>query len=176
MRITVFGGSKPKPGETAYEEALTLGRLLGAAGHTVLTGGYIGVMEAVSRGTAESGGHVIGVTCAEIETWRGIRPNPWVQEEIRRATLNERLRTLIENCEAAIALPGGIGTLTEVSLMWSQMQIRAISPRPLLLVGEGWQRTFETFFASLGAYVAPSDRALLTFVPDVTAAAESLRV
>ncbi len=171
MRVTVFGGSKPKPGEPAYEEALTLGRLLGAAGYTVLTGGYIGTMEAVSRGAAESGGYVIGVTCAEIESWRGIAPNPWVQEEIRRATLNERLRTLIESCDAAIALPGGIGTLTEISLMWSQMQIRALPPRPLLLVGEGWQRTFEAFFASQSEYIAPADRALLTFVPDAPRAA-----
>ena len=67
MRISVFGGSSPKPGEIAYEQALLLGKLIGEAGYIVLTGGYIGTMEAVSRGTAEAGGHVIGVTCDQIE-------------------------------------------------------------------------------------------------------------
>jgi hypothetical protein len=103
-RVTVFGGSNP--GERDYEQALQLGRLLGLAGCTVLTGGYIGTMEAVSRGAAEGGGHVVGVTCDEIEAWRPVRPNPWVQEEMRYPTLRQRLFALIENCDAAIALPG----------------------------------------------------------------------
>ena len=83
MNISVFGGSKPKEGETAYSEAMELGKLLAQRGHTVLTGGYIGTMEAVSRGASEAGGHVIGVTCEDIEDWRGVRPNQWVKEEIR---------------------------------------------------------------------------------------------
>ena len=70
MRISVFGGSSPKPGDLAYEQAYYLGKLIGEAGYTVLTGGYIGTMEAVSRGAAEAGGHVIGVTCDQIENWR----------------------------------------------------------------------------------------------------------
>ena len=50
----------------AYAEALALGELLAQRGHTVLTGGYMGTMEAVSDGAAAAGGHVIGVTCDEI--------------------------------------------------------------------------------------------------------------
>lgn len=52
MNITVFCSSQTKPGEPAYQEGLRLGQLIGSAGHTVLTGGYIGSMEAVSRGAA----------------------------------------------------------------------------------------------------------------------------
>ena len=52
MNISVFGGSQPREGESAYTEAMELGRLLAQHGHTVLTGGYIGTMEAVSRGAA----------------------------------------------------------------------------------------------------------------------------
>ncbi len=132
LRVTVFGGSHPKPGDPAYEQALILGKLLGSAGYTVLTGGYMGTMEAVSRGAAESGGHVIGVTCDEIESWRPVEPNPWVMDQIRYPTLRKRLYALIEECDAAIALPGGIGTLAEIATMWSQMQVFATSPRPLI--------------------------------------------
>src|SRR5258708_16993147 len=78
MKVSVFGGSQPKNGSAAYAEAQELGKLLAERGHVVLTGGYIGTMEAVSRGAAEAGGHVIGVTCEDIERWRAIDPNPWV--------------------------------------------------------------------------------------------------
>src|SRR5215216_3329793 len=93
MRISVFGGSQPREADVAYAEAMELGSLLAQHGHTVLTGGYIGVMEAVSRGAQGAGGHVIGVTCEDIETWRPIKANAWVMEEIRKKTLVERLHT-----------------------------------------------------------------------------------
>ena len=170
FRITVFGGSHPKPGDAAYVQALELGKFLGTAGYIVLTGGYMGTMEAVSRGAAESGGHVIGVTCDEIETWRSAGPNPWVQEEMRYPSLRERLCALIDECDAALALPGGIGTLAEIAMMWSQMQVFSTSPRPLILVGEGWQTMMLNFYASLGAYVPEKSRSLVLFAPDVKAA------
>src|ERR1044071_2194019 len=110
MRISVFGGSQPKQDSTAYAEAMELGKLLAQRGHTVLTGGYIGVMEAVSRGAHEAGGHIIGVTCEDIEAWRPIKANAWVMEELRVKTLMERLHTLIHESDAAFALPGGAGT------------------------------------------------------------------
>lgn len=167
MRITVFGGSEPRPGDAAYEAAYQLGRLIGSDHHTVLTGGYIGTMEAVSRGVAEAGGHVIGVTCAEIEAWRPGGPNRWVQEEIRFETLRERLYSLIDQCDAALVLPGGIGTLAELAAMWSQLQTGSISRRPLILIGPEWRAVLEAFFFHLGAYVPEGHRNLLSFAPDV---------
>ena len=172
MNVTVFGGANPKPDEPAYAEALLLGARLAQCGHTVLTGGYIGTMEAVSRGAAEAGGHVIGVTCEEIETWRGVRANPWVKEEWRFATLRERLFALMDNGQAYLALGGGAGTLAEISLTWNSLIVSALSPRPLILIGSAWQTTLEQFFASLTGYVTPHDRQLLTFVANVESAVE----
>ena len=174
MNITVFGGSQPKEGDTAYTEAQTLGRLLAERGHAVLTGGYIGTMEAVSRGAAEAGGHVIGVTCADIEEWRKVGANQWVKEERRKQTLLERLQGLIEGCDAAIALPGGPGTLTEISLMWNLMVIESLHRRPLILVGDGWQSVFDQVFAKLGTYTSPAQQELLHFAPDIETAVEML--
>lgn len=166
MKVSVFGGALPKPGQPSYQEAYALGRLLGEAGHTVLTGGYIGVMEAASRGCAEHGGHVIGVTCDEIENWRRVRPNAYVKEEMRFKTLNERLNALILNCDAAVALPGGIGTLTEIALFWNQMAIDVLPVRPLVVVGEGWQATFEKFISGQESYIAPKDQLMLSYAAD----------
>ena len=71
--ISVFGSSAPQPGSADYEAARDLGRRLAEAGFTVQTGGYMGTMEGVSRGANEAGGHVIGVTCDQIEEFRPSR-------------------------------------------------------------------------------------------------------
>lgn len=173
--VTVFGGAQPLPGEPAYREAQRLGGLLAQAGFTVLTGGYIGTMEAVSRGAAEAGGHVVGVTCEQIENWRKTGPNAWVQEERRFKTLRERLFGLIDGCSAAVALPGGVGTMAEIAILWNEMVIEALPPRPLILVGPGWQATFESFFSSLGSYVRESDQHRLVFAGSIDEAVNELK-
>jgi uncharacterized protein (TIGR00730 family) len=174
MKISVFGGSQPKEGDAAYAEAQKLGKLLAERGHTVLTGGYIGTMEAVSRGACEAGGHVIGVTCEEIERWRGVKANQWVMEEWRGPDLIERLRRLVRECDAALALPGGPGTLTEISLMWNLMIVESLHRRPLILVGDGWQSVFDQVFTRLGQYTPAHQHELLRFAPDVETAVQML--
>ena len=174
MNISVFGGAQPQHDSPAYEEARILGELLAERGHTVLTGGYIGVMEAVSRGAHEAGGHVIGVTCEDIEAWRKVSKNQWVKEEIRKKTLIERLQALVEGCDAAIALPGGVGTLAEISIMWNLMIVESLHRRPLILVGSGWQSTLDQFFASFNTYMPVHQRETVIFAKDVHTAVEIL--
>src|SRR5512134_1182158 len=174
MKVSVFGGAQPKEGDAAYAEALELGRLLAQRGHTVLTGGYIGTMEAVSRGACEAGGHVIGVTCDDIETWRAVKPNSWVMEEIRKKTLVERLHALIHESDAAFALPGGAGTLTEITLMWNLMIVESLHRRPLILIGRGWQSTFDQFFKEFSSYMTVPQREILKFAEDVQTAVNLL--
>jgi uncharacterized protein (TIGR00730 family) len=174
MNITVFGGAQPKEGSSGYEEARELGKLLAERGHAVLTGGYMGTMEAVSRGACEAGGHVVGVTCEDIEAWRKTSANQWVKEERKRKTLMERLQGLIEGCDAAIALPGGAGTLTEISLLWNLMIVESLPPRPLILVGRGWQSTFDQFFTEFESYMPIHQRELLYFAKDVKTAVEKI--
>ncbi len=171
MKTSVFGGSRATEGSAAYAQALQLGKSLARRGHTVITGGYIGTMEAVSRGAAEAGGHVVGVTCVQIERWQAERTvNRWVKEEWKKETLLERLAALVESCDAALALPGGPGTLTEISLSWNLMIIGAIAEKPLILIGDGWHRVFAELWLRLGEYASEGQRRLLQFAPDVDAA------
>src|SRR5512144_2891084 len=174
MRVSVFGGAQPKEGEAACTEALDLGRMLAGRGHSVLTGGYMGTMEAVSRGANEAGGHVIGVTCEEIEAWRPTRANAWVLEEVRRKTLMERLHTLIHESDAALALPGGPGTLAEISVMWNLMIVESLHRRPLILIGDGWQSVFDQFLQRFDSYVPARQREILSFAKDVQTAVKIL--
>lgn len=157
--ISVFGSSSPRPGSADYEAARTVGRLLAQAGFAVQTGSYAGVMAAASQGASEAGGHVIGVGCIQIEQYRPIPPNEWVKEQITHATLRERLFYLVDRCDGAIIMPGGIGTLSELALMWSFVQTGEISPRPIVAVGGLWQRTLAAFIDE--SYVIPKHQALI---------------
>jgi hypothetical protein len=160
--ISVFGSSSPLPGSADYEVARTAGRLLAQAGLAVQTGGYSGVMAAASQGAHEAGGHVIGVTSAQVERFRPMPANPWVKEEIKHPTLRERLLYLVDHCAGAIVLPGGIGTLSELALIWSFVQVNEVSPRPIVAVGGLWQHTLAAFIDE--NYISPAHRELLTVV------------
>lgn len=136
-RITVFGSSKVAPSDEAYQHALRLGRLLAEAGYIVYSGGYGGVMEAVSRGAAEAGGTAVGVT---VQTWASRqRPNAWLSQEVVAPHLFDRMQRLIAS-DAYVAMPGGLGTLGEVAVTWNLFQTDSIPVRPLILVGELWRR------------------------------------
>jgi uncharacterized protein (TIGR00730 family) len=175
VNITVFGSATPQEGDPAYEEARRLGELLAGAGHCILTGGYMGTMEAVSRGAHDANGHTVGVTCEQIEAWRPVKANRWVKEERRFPTLRERLYSLVETCDAAIALPGGVGTLAEIAVMWSQMQTQSMKAVPFILIGDGWRNTFDALFHSQDANIPKPHRELLVFAPDVDSAFATLQ-
>jgi hypothetical protein len=151
--VTVFGASTPRAGEPAYQIGQELGRLLGEAGYSVMTGGYFGTMEAVSKGAKASGAHVVGVTVSIFEgPGKRSGANPYVDEIIRYETLRDRLYHLVTRCNAAIALPGGIGTLSEVALTWSLLQVGEISPMPFILLGDGWEDLLTRFYGA-GQYI-----------------------
>lgn len=139
--VVVFGASSPAPGDPSYEDGVACGAALARAGVTVATGGYGGIMEAVSRGAADHGGHVIGVTAPRIFSGRD-GANRWVAEEQPSETIPLRIARLIEISDAAIALPGSIGTLTELVLAWNVAFVARFSdadPFPLVTVGARWR-------------------------------------
>ncbi len=142
MHVTVFGASRPTPGDDEYETGVLLGRQLAQAGHVIVTGGYGGVMEAVSRGARQEGGHTIGVTTPSAFPHRS-GANAWIVEEIPTPDLPTRIQTMLNLADAAIALPGSLGTFTEIALAWNVNFVATFSgerPTPLLAVGETWNR------------------------------------
>lgn len=166
--ISVFGSSAPKSGSLDFEQAKNVGRLLAEAGFAVASGGYGGTMTAVSEGAAEAGGHVIGIASARIERYRGAGVNQWVKEVHAYESLAERLLHLVTHNVGIIALPGGIGTISEVTLAWSLLQVGEVEPRPFALLGSLWRDTFQNFFDP--AYIKATDMDLLYFAETAEAA------
>lgn len=171
--ISVFGSSRPQPGDSDFDLAYQLGHELAIAGYAVANGAYSGTMTAVSQGAAEAGGKVIGVTCDEIEAWRPGGPNRWVTEQVRYPTMWERLVHLVVRNEGVIALPGGVGTLTEIALTWNQLQIEVLPPRPFILLGSFWREALAGLLSS--SHVPARHGSLLQFADSPAEAVERLR-
>src|SRR6185369_3009507 len=155
--ITIFGGSKCREGDPEYAEALRVGEMLAEAGFTICTGGYAGVMEAASRGARERGGRVIGVTMNQFKS----EPNRYLTSKIASEHFYERLQRLITQSVGYVALRGGIGTVTEISLVWNKLQTRVLDSRPLVLLGECWPPVVKEWQRHL--VVTEADVALLNF-------------
>jgi predicted Rossmann-fold nucleotide-binding protein len=94
---------------------------------------------------------------------------------MRFPTLRQRLYALIDDCDVALALPGGVGTLAEIAVMWSQLQTGASDPKPLILIGKGWEAVIESFYMKFGDYVAAKDRVWIQFATDVDEAFKLIR-
>jgi uncharacterized protein (TIGR00730 family) len=139
--VTIFGGSKCGEGTGEYAEARRVGELLAEGGFTVCTGGYLGVMEAASRGAHSRGGRVLGITMNQFKT----EPNRYLTEKIASAHFYERLQNLITRSVGFVAVRGGMGTVTELSLVWNKLQTKVVGPRPLVLLGECWPPLVEAF-------------------------------
>jgi len=168
-RVTVFGGSRCGPDSEEYKQALRLGRLLVEAGFDVASGGYAGVMEAISRGAHEAGGHVIGVTMNQFKS----APNSYLKKIEPSADFYERLQTLILHSIGYIALRGGMGTITEISLVWNKLVVNVLPRRPLILLGECWPRAIEGLREHL--VISDSDMAYLTFAVTAEDAVTALK-
>jgi uncharacterized protein (TIGR00730 family) len=132
--VTIFGGSKCRESDPEYAQARRAGELLAEAGYTICTGGYLGVMEAASRGAHERGGRVLGIVMNQFSA----EPNRFLTDKVATPHFYERLQQLIIRSIGFIAIRGGMGTVTELSLVWNKIQTRVIQPRPLVLLGDCW--------------------------------------
>jgi uncharacterized protein (TIGR00730 family) len=141
--VAVFGSGSAPPDDPVVAQAERLGQLLAQHGFTVMCGGYGGTMEATSRGAQQAGGEVIGVT---MDLFADRDPNPYLTKEKRVRDFYPRLKQL-SSADGFVVLMGGIGTLTEATLVWSLLETGQISARPFVFVGGGWRDLFDAFRA-----------------------------
>jgi len=137
--VTVFGSSRPRPGDARYAEAQALGAELAAKGFAVCSGGYGGVMEAVSRGAKEAGGKTLGVTAKSFRA----HLNKWVDVEIRVTGWKDRLFELIKRGNGFVACPGGTGTLAELAVVWEMLNKGMMRGKPFVALGDFWRPAIE---------------------------------
>lgn len=131
MNIAVYCGSSSGNDPSFIESAKELGKWIGENGHTLVYGGASkGLMGAVAGAVIEAGGKVIGVIpdVAIIQA----RKHTGLTELIETGSMAERKSKMIELADAFIALPGGIGTLDEITEVMSLCSLSIIKA-PIVL-------------------------------------------
>jgi uncharacterized protein (TIGR00725 family) len=122
MQISVIGsGSEHEP------RAEEVGRLLGAGGHSVVTGGGGEVMAAAARGAKSAGGTTIGILSGE----RAEDANPWIDHVVVTGVGHARNLAVVASGAAVIAVGGSWGTLAEIGFA------RRLG-RPVVVLEPGW--------------------------------------
>lgn len=164
--VTIFGGSRCREDSPEYKEAKEVGARLAEAGFTICTGGYLGVMEAASRGAREKGGRVFGIV---MNQFKG-EPNRYLTDKVATDHFYDRLQNLIGRSIGFVALRGGMGTVTEISLVWNKLQTGVLEKRPLVLLGDCWKPVVECWEKNL--VVSQADVAFLDFANTAEAACQ----
>lgn len=122
MNITVYCGSNIGDKEVYEQSAVTVGSWIAEKNHTlVYGGGASGLMGVVADTVLENGAKVLGVRPNFLEEFEVTHPN--ITQLIKVENMSERKKIMIENGDAYIALPGGLGTIEEISevLSWSMI-------------------------------------------------------
>jgi len=133
--ITVFGSSKPVETDEQYKIAYELGSLLAKNRFDVCSGGFLGIMEAVSKGAVENGAETTGII---VDHW-GSEANKFVTREIKCNTLFERINKLIEAGDGYVILQGGTGTLLELAAVWELSNKGLMDHKPIACHSSMWE-------------------------------------
>ncbi len=113
MKIAVFCSANNNIAPLYFKKTEELGHWMAEEGHTLVYGGCnSGLMECVGRAVHEGGGMTIGVIPTLVE--KGGRQSQYVDVEIPCDNLDDRKHLMLVQCDVALALPGGIGTLDEL--------------------------------------------------------------
>jgi len=143
-RVTIFGSARLKPGTDAYGSVKQLAAELTTMGCDIVSGGGPGLMQAANEGahSVDPQGlrRSVGIN---IDLPFEQQVNPFVSQAYGHRTFFSRLHHFMILSDAFVVVPGGIGTLLEMSLVWQLLQVRKLYNTPLILVGKMWPELVE---------------------------------
>jgi uncharacterized protein (TIGR00730 family) len=175
--VCVFGASWALPDSALYAEGVALGAALASSGFDVVTGGYGGLMEAVSKGAAEAGGAAIGVLVPSLFPQRAVDGNPYLTARVDAPTLLTRIDAMLARApRLLVALPGTLGTLTELMAAWNVALLAPVGGyEPATLVA--WRKPWEGIVGNVCSELRLTEqqRGLIVFVDGVAGCLEALK-
>lgn len=164
--VSIFGSARVLPGDPDYEKAYQIARKLAERGYAVITGGGGGVMEAANKGAADGKGKSVGLN---IELPMEQKPNPYSNRKLSFRYFFVRKVMFIKYAQAYVVLPGGFGTLDELSEAITLIQTKKIKPFPVLMVGKRyWMPLVDWFKNTMLAEkkISPEDLEIFRVLDD----------
>ncbi len=137
-RTCIFGSARIKPDTSAYQEVFMLARMLAWESIDVLTGGGPGLMEAANKGARLGTNEKKSKSLSfGISIQLDFEPTPNSHLDVKRHhhKFSSRLDDFMRLSHSVVVTPGGIGTLLELYFSWQLIQVKHISPRPIVLLG-----------------------------------------
>ncbi|BAD71467.1 MULTISPECIES: TIGR00730 family Rossman fold protein [Thermus] len=172
--VSVFGSARFGEGHPAYEAGYRLGRALAEAGFGVVTGGGPGVMEAVNRGAYEAGGVSVGLN---IELPHEQKPNPYQTHALSLRYFFVRKVLFVRYAVGFVFLPGGFGTLDELSEVLVLLQTEKVHRFPVFLLDRGYWEGLVRWLAFLRDQkaVGPEDLQLFRLTDEPEEVVQALK-
>ena len=133
--VSIFGSARTKPGTPIYEETVEIARQLAEAGYGVITGGGPGLMEAANKGATEAGGTSVGL---HIHLPHEQSINQYVKTRCDFRYFFVRKLMFVKYAMAYVVMPGGMGTIDELSEAFVLAQTNRIKPFPIILYGSDY--------------------------------------
>jgi uncharacterized protein (TIGR00730 family) len=165
--VSIFGSARVKPGDDYYRLAERLAGELARNGISVITGGGGGIMEAANKGAAEAGGKSVGLN---IELPMEQKPNDYANVRLSFRYFFCRKVMFVKYALAYIVLPGGFGTMDELSEAITLIQTHKIKPFPVILVGRDyWKGFLDWITSTVLKYenISPADIGIIKQIDDV---------
>jgi len=162
--VSIFGSARVLPEDPLYAQASQLAALLSQAGFAVITGGGPGIMEAANRGAAEADGKSVGLHI-HLPLEQAANKYITIRSDYRYFFIRKLM--FVKYAMAYVALPGGYGTLDEVSEALVLIQTKRIKPFPIVFLGsEFWSGLVDWFRQTLltRGFLGPDDLELFTIV------------
>jgi uncharacterized protein (TIGR00730 family) len=128
--VTIYGSARTKADATWYKQAEETAYLLGKAGFNIMTGGGPGVMEAANLGAAKAGVKSVGLN---IQLPVEQKCNIYANQTITFHHFFVRKVMLVKYATAFIIMPGGLGTMDELTEILTLIQTKKIKPFPVIL-------------------------------------------
>jgi uncharacterized protein (TIGR00730 family) len=139
-RVTIFGSARVQPDHWVYAAVRELSAELSRLGCTIITGGGPGLMQAANEGAAQgAGGAPARSMGIRVDLPFEQEANPFVEDVFEHRTFFSRLHHFVLVSDAFIVVPGGIGTVLELMMVWQLLQVRKLADTPLILVGAMWE-------------------------------------
>ncbi len=164
--VSIFGSARLKREDKYYEMAVEIAKKITEIGFGVITGGGPGIMEAGNKGAKEGGGKSIGLN---IELPFEQHFNPYIDKSYSMDFDYFFVRKVmfVKYSQGFIVLPGGFGTLDELSEALTLIQTHKIGRFPIVLVGsEFWSGLLDWFSNTLlkNGLIAEGDLSLFRIV------------